>query len=58
MWDENTSDGRYVQENCKPLRVGAAPRLLEGWLGCEAQLLSGSFPRSSSVGLRDGHFPW
>ncbi|XP_005994151.1 dual specificity protein kinase CLK3 isoform X2 [Latimeria chalumnae] len=20
MWDENTSDGRYVKENCKPLR--------------------------------------
>ncbi|XP_043350223.1 dual specificity protein kinase CLK3 isoform X2 [Dermochelys coriacea] len=20
VWDENTSDGRYVQENCKPLR--------------------------------------
>ncbi|XP_064933120.1 dual specificity protein kinase CLK3 isoform X1 [Columba livia] len=21
VWDENTSDGRYVQENCKPLRT-------------------------------------
>ncbi|XP_054858300.1 dual specificity protein kinase CLK3 isoform X1 [Eublepharis macularius] len=21
MWDENTSDGRYVQENCKPLQT-------------------------------------
>lgn len=34
VWDENTSDGRYVQENCKPLRVGAAVWLLEGLGAC------------------------
>jgi hypothetical protein len=21
VWDENSSDGRYVKENCKPLKV-------------------------------------
>uniref|UniRef100_A0A8C3J1E1 dual-specificity kinase n=1 Tax=Calidris pygmaea TaxID=425635 RepID=A0A8C3J1E1_9CHAR len=50
VWDENTSDGRYVQENCKPLRVGAAGGA-DLWRGTCCLL------RMSTTGLREGNFP-
>lgn len=55
VWDENSSDGRYVKENCKPLKVSfwlpsaqLMPRRPQA-LGTQAA--KGCPPRSSSARL-------
>lgn len=43
VWDENSSDGRYVKENCKPLKVSF-------WLP-PAQLMPRRHPRLLGAGF-------
>ena len=31
LWDENSSAGKYVRDNCKPLQVQTSPQWMAGY---------------------------